>query len=129
MAFPLFGSSTEKSGDDVRRRGDDPLSYSVRIMTLDMYQMSGLAKEHSNACVSKNYVRQTRCFGGTKSGATQVIQTCICNRGAFRGAITARSVLEVSALLFYTEVRKSSGSVTLLTLRTCTHTHSTVAAR
>ena len=35
----------------------------------------------------------------------------------FRGAITARSILEVSALLFYTEVRISSGLVTLLTLR------------
>lgn len=67
LALHLSLQEVEKSGDDVRRRGDDPLSYSVRIMTLDMYQMSGLAKEHSNACVSKNYVRQTRCSEAQKA--------------------------------------------------------------
>lgn len=40
LALHLSLQEVEKSGDDVRRQGDDPLSYSVLIMTSDMYQMS-----------------------------------------------------------------------------------------
>ena len=40
LSLHLSLQEVEKSGDDVRRQGDDPLSYSVRIMTSDMYQMS-----------------------------------------------------------------------------------------